>query len=116
MNNINLSDIFNKTSINDRAKENWNFKSEVSRIRASNKYKHIFKEKNIAICDWNNIFENLSRPQQVLLIKSELIRTYDALPNIDKTKIKAKFNLSSFATKWYKLSSSDKNKLLKYVL
>lgn len=116
MSNVKLFDIFNKNSINDRAKENWNFKSEMSKIRASNKYKHIFKERNVNISDWNNIFEKLSRPQQVLLIKSELIRTYDALPNTDKTKLMIKFNLSSFATKWYKLSSSDKNKLLKYVL
>ena len=76
----------------------------------------IFNEKNISMCDWKNLFDFLSKQQQILLIKSELIRTYDALPNIDKTRIKKKFNLSTFASKWYKLPSSDKNKLLKFVL
>ena len=116
MNSINLFDIFNKTSINNRAKENCDFKSDTSRLKAGHKYKHIFKEKDVSLCDWTNLFDNLSRPQQILLIKSELIRTYDALPNIDKTKLKTKLNLSMFASKWYKLPSTDKNKLLKYVI
>ena len=116
MGDIKLCDIFNKKSINIRAKEHWDFKSEESRLKSGNKYNHIFIEKNISMCDWKNLFDFLSKQQQILLIKSELIRTYDALPNIDKTKIKKKFNLSTFASKWYKLPSSDKNKLLKFVL
>ena len=116
MGDIKLKDIFNKQSINKRAKEHWDYKSEESRIKSGNKYNHIFLSKKITICDWKDAFEYLSYPQQVLLIKSELIRTYDALPNIDKTKIKNKFNLSTFASKWYKLPSSDKSKLLKFVL
>ena len=116
MSEINLNDIFNKKSINSRAREHWDFKSEESRIKSGNKYKHIFDDKKLVLYDWKNIFDKLSKPQQVLLVKSELIRTYDALPNIDKTRIKNKFNLSIFASKWYKLPSSDKNKLLKFVI
>ena len=116
MSSINLFDIFNKSSINSRAKEDWDCKSDTLKLKASLKYKHIFEEKDVSLCDWTNLFDNLSRPQQILLIKSELIRTYDALPNIDKTKLKTKLKLSMFASKWYKLPSSDKNKLLKYVI
>lgn len=114
MGDIKLFDIFNKESINNRAKEHWNFKNESSRLKSGNKYNHIFNGKTIV--DWKNVFDSLSKPQQILLIKSELIRTYDALPNIDKTIIKHKFKLSTFASKWYKLPNTDKNKLLKFVI
>lgn len=116
MDDIKLNDIFNKKSIRHRAKEHWDFKSESSRIKSSNKYKHIFSNKNVILQEWNKTFDELSKPQQVLLVKSELIRTYDALPNIDKTKLKKQFSLSKFSSKWYKLPSSDKSKLLMFVL
>lgn len=116
MGEVKLSDIFNKKSINNRAREYWDYKNEESKIKAGHKYSHIFDNKKVILQDWSNMFDNLSKPQQILLVKSELIRTYDALPNIDKTKLKNKFKLSTFASKWYKLPSSDKSKLLKYVL
>lgn len=116
MSDIKLNDIFNKNSIKHRAKECWDYKSKASRLKRGNKYKHIFINRNTVIQDWSNTFDELSKPQQALLIKSELIRTYDALPNTDKTKIKNKFKLSKFESKWYKLPSSDKSKLLMFVL
>lgn len=116
MGDIKLKDVFNKESINNRAKEHWDYKDEQSRLKAGYKYNHIFIGKTEVIHDWSNIFDKLSRQQQAILIKGELIRTYDALPNIDKTYLKNKFKLSVFASKWYKLPSSDKNKLLKFVI
>lgn len=116
MGGVNLNDVFNKESINSRAKEHWDYKDEQSRIKSGHKYNHIFVDKKDIIHDWSNIFDNLSKQQQAILIKGELIRTYDALPNIDKTILKNKFKLSVFASKWYKLPSSDKNKLLKFVI
>lgn len=116
MSELSLYNIFNKKSINDRAKEHWDYKDKRSRLKSSHKYRHIFKNKNVLLCSWDGMFDELSKPQQSLLIKSELIRTYDGLPNIDKTELKNRFKLSMFASKWYKLSSSDKSKLLKFVL
>ena len=71
MGDIKLCDIFNKKSINIRAKEHWDFKSEESRLKSGNKYNHIFIEKNISMCDWKNLFDFLSKQHQILLIKSE---------------------------------------------
>lgn len=113
---LTVSDIFNKDSIVKRAEEAWNVKQEKERLRAGKKYNHIFVKLNIPIVGWENTFNNLSYHQKVILIKGELIRTYDSLPNKDKTLIKNKFKLTMFSSKWYRLSNKDKNKLLKYVL
>ena len=113
---MNLDTVFNKESINTRAKENWNYKDKESRLKCGNKYRHIFSDNKIKITDWSETFERLTKFQQNILIKGELIRTYDALPNIDKTEIKNKFGLSTFSTKWYKLPSSDRKILLKFVI
>lgn len=61
-------------------------------------------------------FDHLNKFQRNILIKGELIRTYDALPNTEKTKIMRKLELSKFASKWYKLEPEDKKKLLNYVI
>lgn len=113
---IKFEEIFNKNSIIERAKENWDFKTKYDKMRASKKYNHIFVGIKKPINDWNNLFDNLTTPQKNVLIKGELIRTYDGLPNIDKTKIKNLLGLSEFSSKWYKLSKSDKVKLLKFVI
>lgn len=115
-NNLTLNDVFNKESIIKRAEESWNFKQEKDRIRAGKKYNHIFLKLKIPIVGWENSFNDLSYHQKVILIKGELIRTYDSLPNKDKTLIKDKFKLTMFSSKWYRLSNKDKNKLLKYIL
>ena len=108
-----LKNIFNKESIFRRAKENWDYKDKESRIKSSHKYRHIFDKTKVLLTDWSEEFDKLSKKQQNLLIKGELIRTYDSLPNIDKTYIKNKFRLSVFSSKWYKLPNADKNKLIK---
>ena len=113
---MNLKEIFNKESILIRAKENWNYKDKVSRIMSSQKYKHIFDKTKVLLTDWGEDFDKLTKKQQNLLIKGELIRTYDALPNHDKTIIKNDFGLSKFSSKWFKLPSNDKKILLKYVI
>lgn len=111
--NLTLSDVFNRTSIYLRAKEHWDFKCVKERLRCGKKYSHIFGDKDSSLVDWSNPFESLSLKQKKLIIKGELIRTYDSLPNIDKTYIKNKFRLSVFSSKWYKLPNADKNKLIK---
>jgi hypothetical protein len=115
-NNIGLNDIFNKESIIKRARENWDFKDSESRRKSGHKYRHIFLKSTKPINDWSETFEKLTKEQQNILVKGELIRTYDALPNIDKTYLKRQFNLSTFSSKWFKLPSSDKHLLLKYVI
>ena len=111
-----LKNIFNKESILNRAKENWDYKDKENRIKSSHKYKHIFDKTKILLTDWSEEFDKLTKKQQNLLIKGELIRTYDALPNHDKTKIKNDFGLSQFSSKWFKLPPSDKKILLHHVI
>ena len=103
-----LEDVFNKVSVLNRARENWDFKNAEERERCGRKYSHLFKTKQ----NWNLDFDKLERKQQILLIKGELIRTYDNLPNKDKTIIKRKLQLSIYSSKWFKLPIQDKEKLL----
>lgn len=114
--NENVSDILSHTIIERKACDKWNSKTIQERIHASYKYKHIFVKYNLPSNDWANKFDGLTSYQRNILLKGELIRTYDSLPNIDKTKIKREFGLSHFSSKWFKLSPHDKKKLLNSVL
>ena len=114
--NENIENILSTRSITNKASERWNRKTPSEKVRSSLKYKHIFVKHNLPSTDWSNNFSNLTKQQRNILIKGELIRTYDALANIDKTRIKQKFGLSHFASKWFKLSSKDKKILLNSVL
>lgn len=105
-----------KTSISIRAKDKWNSKSEDSRLRASNKYTFLFEKFKKPVHDWRDTFDHLNKFQRNILIKGELIRTYDSLPNTEKTKIMKELDLSKFSSKWYRLEPEDKKKLLNYVI
>jgi len=105
-----------KNPIKKKARERWDNKTPSERFRTSLKYKHIFVKYNLPSNDWSNCFNKLSKHQRNILIKGELIRTYDALPNVEKTIIKKRFGLSNFASKWFKLSPQDKKILLNAVL
>lgn len=112
MTNDTTSKILSKKAIVCRAERNWNERDEYKRICAGNKYKHIFKKFHMPENNWKNDFAELSECQQSILIKGELIRTYDKLPNFKKTALKKHFGLSTFSTKWFKLPPSDKKILL----
>lgn len=103
----------NKEDIIKNALTRWNSKSDDEKIKASRKYKHLFNGKDVV---WNVSFDKLTKHQQIILIKGELIRTYDSLSNIDKTIIKKQLSLTEFSSKWYKLSKEDKNTLLKQII
>lgn len=105
-----------KLSIIDGAKAKWNSKNVESRNKTALKYWHFFKKFNLKTNDWINDFEHLSKCQQNVIIKGELIRTYDSLSNSLKTTIMREFGLTKFSSKWYKLSGADKKALLNYVL
>lgn len=102
--------------IKRRAKEKWDAKSKSEKLHCGYKYRHIFIKYKLPTNDWSNCFSKLTRQQRNILIKGELIRTYDALSNNDKTIIKKTFGLSRFASKWFKLSFKDKKILLNSVL
>lgn len=106
------ADVFNKESIKTRAREHWEVKTKELRLRAGRKYEHIFTKFNKPMNDWSNSFDDLTLPQQRILIKGEIIRTYDSLPNNDKSDIKRNYHLSKFESKWFKLPSGDKKKIL----
>lgn len=101
-----------RTTIIKRAKERWNARTRGERKRCGGKYRHIFH----APMTWFEDFNNLNPNQKNVLIKGELIRTYDSLPNSIKTEIKNSLGLSTFSSKWFRLSPSDKKKLLIHVL
>jgi hypothetical protein len=114
--NETTKDYLSRDLIVKRAEEKWNSKAPSERIRSSHKYKHIFEKLNLPSVDWNNEFSKLSKSQTNILIKGELIRTYDSMPNREKTKIKNQFGLSTFSSKWFRLSPSDKKILLNSIL
>ena len=116
MADLTVKDIFNKKAIYKRAVHFWDDKTELERNRRGRKYDHIFAKRKWAKNEWSNPFDDLTSFQQRLLIKSEIIRTYDSLPNHDKTEIKRAFKLSEFASKWIKLSNIDKSKLLSVLI
>lgn len=116
MRDIDISKVLSNEAIVRRAEEKWNKKDETKRIRAGNKYRHIFQRFRMPENDWRNKFSDLTESQKNILIKGELIRTYDSLPNLHKTVIKREIGLSSFSTKWFKLAPCDKKMLLSYVV
>lgn len=111
-----IGDLLSRNTIEKRAKARWDSKSEPERIRASSKYRHVFEKFKLSHNSWNGSFDSLKRAQRNILMKGELIRTYDALSNKQKTEIKKKFGLSTFSSKWFRLPSNDKKKLLELVL
>lgn len=114
--NERISNLLSRASIEKRASDRWNKKTVTERLHASSKYKHIFSKYRLPTKDWSNSFNELTLHQRNILLKGELIRTYDALANTDKTNIKIKFGLSHFSSKWFKLSPQDKKTLLNSVL
>ena len=110
------SQALDKSEILSKAKYNWDNKPNAKKIRAGSKYNRFLNSFKFPINDWENNFDNLTKQQQNILLKGELIRTYDSYPNIIKTNIMRKFGLSSFHSKWYKLPSEDKKILLNYVI
>ena len=116
MMNESISALLSHCSIEKRASDRWNSKSVSERLHASSKYKHIFIKYRLPSNDWSSPYDELSKHQRNILLKGELIRTYDALANTEKTKIKQKFGLSRFSSKWFKLSPQDKKVLLNTIL
>ena len=112
----NTRNVLSRESIVERAKEKWNSKPSSEKLRSSHKYKHIFDKLNLPSVNWDNEFSKLSKSQTNILIKGELIRTYDSITNKEKTKIKNDFGLSAFSSKWFRLAPSDKKILLNSIL
>ena len=108
--------VLDRNDILLKAKQFWNNKDTVTRVRIGNKYQHIVSRLDFKTNDWANEFDSLLKNQQNLIIKGELIRFYDSLPNKDKTAIMRDFGLSVFSSKWYKLPGEDKKILLNYIL
>lgn len=108
--------ILNKNDILAHAKASWDKKSIDAREKAGRKYQHFLDKYNLPFTDWINDFDKLTKYQQNVIVKGELIRFYDSLPNKSKTHIMRSFGLSEFSSKWYKLPSVDKKKLLDYIV
>ncbi len=102
--------------IHQNAKAHWNEKTATERLKNGAKYKHIFAKYGFKCMEWSNDFDGLSKRQKNILVKGELIRTYDKLTNEEKANVKGKYKLGKFSSKWFKLSPQDKSKLLKSIL
>ena len=118
MNNCNeaTKTVLSRDSIVERAKEKWDSKPSLEKLRSSHKYKHIFERLKLTSVECDNEFEKLSKNQINILVKGELIRTYDSMSNKDKTRIKNDFGLSTFSSKWFRLPPCDKKILLNSVI
>lgn len=115
-NNDSINNILSHDTIVQRAKENWNLKNSTSKIRCGYKYRHVFEKLSLPKVEWDCSFESMAKCQTNILIKGELIRTYDSLSNREKTRIKNHFGLSTFSSKWFRLPPCDKKILLNSVL
>ena len=116
MDRDNISFNLSCDAITRKAEKVWNSKDERKRLHAGRKYKHVFLKFHLPENDWRNDFSELTQCQKNIIIKGELIRTYDRLSNHNKTEIKKHFGLSSFSTKWFKLPPEDKKILLTSIL
>ena len=114
--NDNVNDNLSHDVIAKRAEERWNTKDSISKIRSGRKYQHIFEKLNLPSVEWDNPFSELSKSQISILVKGELIRTYDSMDNQEKTTIKKRYGLSTFSSKWFRMPPCDKKILLKSVL
>lgn len=103
-------------SIIQRAAIRWDSKTPNEKIRSSSKYNHIFSKHNLEKTEWTNPFAELSKHQRNILIKGELIRTYDAMTNTEKSEIKKQYKLPCFSSKWFKLDPTSKKILLTSIL
>jgi len=105
-----------QADIIERAKNKWNQRSSDDKIKCSTKYRHIFTKIGFQPKTWDADFLDLDSKQKNILIKGELIRTYDSLSNKVKTKLKEECGLTTFASKWFRLPSCDKKKLLMEII
>ena len=111
---FNFEDIIDKVLIKRRAKSAWDELNPLEKLKNGKKYFHA--SDGVRPIDWLCPFDVLSEKQKNILIKGELIRTYDCLLLSDKKKLTNEACLSTFQTKWYKMSSIDKQKLLNHIL
>ena len=111
-----LTDTLSADVLRAEAQREWDSKSEESKLKKGKTYSHIFIQRKFKYNDWLLPFDKLTRHQRNILIKGVLIRKYDALDNKTKTLIKENFGLSAFSSKWYRLPSADKKKMLKIYL
>jgi hypothetical protein len=79
-----IEDILDKKQIQERAAMRWNSFTPIERLRESKKYGHITAHGNAG---WVLEFDYLDPPKQNILIKGELIRTYDKMLMSDKKKV-----------------------------
>ncbi len=107
--------MINGIEISNRAKIKWNSKSPELRTKSGIKYRFAIEKVHQQVKDWTLDFDELSDFQKNMLIKGELIRTYDSLSVTQKKKIVNSLHLSKLSWKWYKMPSEDKKILLKYV-
>ena len=115
-NNDSINNVLSHVAILERAKEKWDSKESNEKVRCGHKYRPVFEKLNLPQVEWDNQFDELSKSQTNILIKGELIRTYDSMSNKDKTRIKEHFGLSTFSSKWFRLPPCDKKVLLNSVL
>ena len=101
-----LKNIFNKESILNRAKENWDYKDKENRIKSSHKYKHIFDKTKILWTDWSeeltilmNIKDGMSKLEDLTGDSEDAVVIGALLENIDDSKLINKSSSQNVANK-----------------
>ena len=115
-NECDLTSLLSVNEIYKRASGRWDSKTTDERLKTSLKYNHIFVKHKLEKSDWGNCFSELTKPQRNILLKGELIRTYDQMSNKDKSVLKKKLGLQTFSSKWFKLDSRSKKILLTSII
>ena len=112
---LTLDDLLIRNYVSQRTREKWDREGDEYKECRGAKYAHIFKNPN-NVLNWKVDFSELSRGQQSVLMKREIINTYDLLSHEEKKKLQDKLNLSRSPNKWFNLPPKDKKKILKVIL
>lgn len=112
---LTLDDLLIRNYVSQRTREKWNNEDDENKEYRGLKYAHLFQKSN-NVLDWKVDYSDLTKGQQSLLMKREIINTYDLLSHEEKKKLQNQLKLSRSPNKWFNLPPRDKAKILKVVL
>ena len=109
-----LDDYVSLESIRKRAIENWDNKTVDEKRKKSERYKHVSEIYGYYGLKWNKSFLELNDFQQMVVMKAEIIRTYDMLNVYYRKVFNEYLGLEENAKKWHLLSFKSKNKIMEH--
>lgn len=112
-----LKDLIDKDLIEAKAIVNWQMLPSIKKKQKSYKYNQVLTNqwRVDSTKNWSCKYIDLTVEQKRLLLKKELINTYNALSEDDKLLLEQYLNLDKAAKEWVSLSSDDKKKLIQLI-